>query len=59
VKIVSCKNEADVIGADYVCGIAGAIGSYVNTEETVWGLNTVTGSITATGTNTSEKYITA
>ena len=59
VKIVSCKNDAGVSGADYVCGIAGAIGSYVNTEETVWGLNTVTGTVTATGTNTAEKYIAA
>jgi hypothetical protein len=57
--MTSCKNSGNVSGADYVCGIAGAIGSYVNTEETVWGLNTVTGTVTATGTNTAEKYVTA
>jgi hypothetical protein len=59
VRMTSCKNSGNVSGADYVCGIAGAIGSYVNTEETVWGLNTVTGTVTATGTNTAEKYVTA
>jgi hypothetical protein len=59
IKITECKNNASVTGEDYVCGIAGAIGSYVITEENVWGLNTVTGTVTATGTNTAEKYVTA
>ena len=57
VKLISCANTANVSGADYVCGIAGACGSYVNTEEAVWNMNTVSGTVTATGTNTSDKYI--
>ena len=59
VRITSCQNNGDVSGADYVCGIAGAIGSYINTEEAVWGLNIVTGTVTAVGTNTAEKYLAA
>ena len=56
VKFLDCKNTADVIGADYVGGIAGYCGAYVEASEAFWDTNAFEGSIECAGENRGDKY---
>lgn len=56
VRIINCSNESDVEGADYVAGIVGLAGEFVDFSDSEWETNDFGGEITASGTHTGEYY---
>ena len=50
-KVMECKDEANVNGVDYVGGIVGSAHQYVMPDEVIWNTNIIDGNVTAEGDN--------
>ncbi len=56
VKIMECRNNADVTGANYVGGIIGYGSTYVDKTAAIWDSNSFTGALNTEGANQGNLY---
>lgn len=56
VKIMECKNTADVTAPNYAGGIVGYCGAYVDNTATFWDSNVFDGTLICDGSNKGEKW---